>query len=150
MEVVEYHPYANQVRDRMSLTLVTKVGRTLVTTRSGTVFDTTEEPPCTKDSNSQHYLYTTEEYRTKQFEDEVASRLSKGLGIGGRGIGLDETLYIALALRIEIPTHLQERAHAIHNEITAGLPTAELDGSSGGRERPLPSTGAKVRGKVRA
>jgi len=122
-----------------------------VTTNSGAVFDTTEEPPYNKGNNSHHYLYTPDEYVTEQFEGEVASRLSKCLGIGGHGLGLDEILYIALALRIEIPTHLQERAHAIHNEITACLSTSYEPTSAGGEHgQPLPVAKAKMRSKLRA
>ena len=150
-EVVENHPYANQVSERVRHTKVTKVGRTLVTTSSGTVFDTTDEPPHSKNSPSHHYLYTPEEFATETFKNATEAHLSKCFGVGGHGIGLDETLYIALALHLEIPPHLQERAHAIHHKIAASLlAPAEPSSSSGEPERPMPSTGATVRSKVRA
>lgn len=149
--MVVHEPHANSAKERIKPTLVTRVGRTLVTTNDGCVFDTTQDPPRTKGECPSHrYLYTEEEFETECFKDDTMRTLRRLQDIGHHP-SLDELLYVAIALKLEIPAHLQERAYALHQEITATLPTpSELASAGGEPERPLPSTGAKVRAKVRA
>jgi len=150
MAVVVHDPYVNTRADRVRGVTIAKVGRTLVTTSTGMVFDTTATPPRSKGNGAAHsYLLTPEEYASEEFKYRALDIVRKKLGPGAH-VELDELLYIAIAWKLEIPKHLIERAYEIHNEIAvSGLATAEPGDTGGEYERPLSSSRAKVRVKVR-